>query len=317
MQKLLLGLRAAAALAGCSKNEEGAGDPDAKSPIVFGSGIEVKAIKTGTQFADNDEIGIYAYKGSVPASAYDGAFLRNAGFVFTSNAFGIGTDDPNADNAYWDRGQTHNFYAYYPVATTVASATGYQLTEATASAAPAVTVKAKAGTGIEEDLLWARLEGQSYVAVTASGKPGLDFTHKLSRISFLVKLEAGAPACSLSNVTLSLDKDQATLNLVSGVQAAGGAAVTLSKDVATATAVTEAGITADDFSPIVPTGASVTDLKLTINGEVITADVSSLGMSLAEGMITTITVTVKKSGTVFTSKIGEWTNGGTNGSTEI
>ena len=219
----------------------------------------MKATKDNTQFAKNDEISIYAYKGTVPASAYDGAFLKNAGFVFTSDAFGIEAGDSNADNAYWDCAQTRNFYAYHPAAGTTAGTTGYQLTEATSSAAPAVTVKAKAGTGIEKNLLWTRLEGRSYVAVTASGN--LDFTHKFSRFSFRIKLETGAPACSLSNVTLTLDTDLATLNLITDGQSAGGSAITLSKDVATTTAVTEADITADGFSPIVPTDASVTGLN--------------------------------------------------------
>lgn len=284
---------------------------DVKLPIEFQSsilGVETKSIKGGNQFINDDKIALYGYKKEVPTANYtENIFLTNKTYTYNNDGF-------TTTDAYWERGATHYFYAYYPVATTTASSTGYVLTEATENAAPSVKVVCKENVGIDDDLLWAEPTSNGIAFTGASiSNVTLPFEHKLSRVSFLVKLEDNkVPTSSLSKITFDVDKNEGSLNIITGALTETSGTIHLSKTLSAATNITTAGINGEDFSPMILPGSTISNLKVTINGQELAVTLGTTP-ALASGKITTITITVKSSSISMDSNITEWTAGGTPG----
>lgn len=284
---------------------------EANVPIKFQSsilGVETKSIKSGTQFINNDKIAIYGYKKEAPATNYiENIFLENITFTYNDGFTAT-------NNAYWERGATHFFYAYYPVAGTTPSSTGYVLAEATASTPPLVNIKCEENTGIEEDLLWATPTDNGFTFTGASASNvALPFKHKLSRVSFNIKLDNDkVPTSKLSKISFNVDKNAGSLNIITGTLTETGSVVNLSKSVTTTTEITTSGIDGDNFSPMVLPSSTIKDLKVTINGQDL--DVTFTQSPVLEaGKITTITITVKSSSIAVESSISDWSDGGTAG----
>lgn len=296
-----------AAMTACTSESDGIDEVDpivnAKSPIEFKSsiiGIETKTIKEGSSFSNGNEIGVYGYKKEAPTDYTQNSLFKNKTFTYENNAF-------TATEAYWERGEKHFFYAYYPVATTTASSTGYQLTEGTADAAPFVTVSCKENTGIEEDLLWAQPNdnGFDFTGTSTINNIALPFTHQLARIAFSVKLaDATVPSANLTNISFKVNKSGGTMNLITGVTSATDGEISFSKTI-TSTPVTVDGINADEFSPIIMPQSDISDLSIIINGQTFTVTMGTQAQ-FEKGKITKITITVSSKNITFNSTITEW-----------
>jgi len=285
-----------------------------KTPIEFSSsilGVQTKAIVSDDQFQDGQKIGIYGYKTAEPSSDYlTTNFINNKEFTYSGSTF-------TATDAYWERDATHFFYAYYPVASTTADPTGYQLTEATNSVAPSVKVVCQKDSGIDQDLLWAQpaSNGFQFSGVSVNNV-SLPFSHKLSQVKFLIKLEnTNIPTSALTKISLNVDKSEGSLNIITGELTETGSSVALSKTISS-TDITVAGINCDNYNPLVLPSSIISDLKVTINNQELPVTLTT-APALVAGKITTITITVKPTNVIMETSITQWGDGGTPGVGEV
>lgn len=307
-----------AAMTACTSESDPVDEIDpivnAKTPIEFSSsilGVQTRATVDGNNFANGNTIGVYGYTKEAPSTQYTtNMFLTNETFTFDGESF-------KATEAYWERGEKHYFYAYHPLASTTATPTGYQLTDATASTEPLVKVLCKPNDGISEDLLWAapasNTEGFTFTGVSASNI-SLPFSHKLSQVKFIVKLQDNSvPSSTLTKLSFDVDKSEGSLNIITGVLTETNGNVSFSKTFTNGT-ITSIGIDAGT-SMIFP-GSTISNLKVTINGDELPVTLTT-SPALVAGKITTITITVKPYDITMNSSIDPWSEGGTNGAGEV
>lgn len=307
MKKILVSLLALVTMASCSKNDPHEVD---NSKIVFGSSIEIssKAVtETSTQFENGDKIGIIGYKAGAAGTPTDftSPFMNKVEFTYATT----GSKFTSSPVTYWERGKFHHFYAYYPRTLTVV--------DGTASAAPTVALTVAAGTGVADDVMGAKIENTAAFDATNGNTSLLAFTHNLSKVKFAVKLaDASVPASTVSAVSFAVDKNAGTYDITTGVVAASGSTATLTKtglsQAATASAVTvKDGV--NDVSWFVLPGNVISDVKVTINGQEISASNLTSNLTTEKGKITTITITIKANNIEFTSSIAPWEAATNNG----
>lgn len=283
-------------------------DGNENTPIEFSSsilGIVTKAAvtETSTGFDNGEAIGITMYKGDAEPTAALLGTPSNSNVSFTVGDNGKLAETATIKTMYWERGKNHYFYAYYPI---VAADVNYTHTAATGSIAEQITVKAK-GDGSTTDLLMGNITTGLEFSGSTVAEAKIAFTHKLSKIKFIFKKDNSfAGTGKLTNISITLDKDAITYDLVNQNGTANGNDITLVKD-GISTSISENSLSTvfGDWSPIVIPGATISKLALTIDGTALTA--TNLTASLVEGQITTITITLKGAGiSELTSEITPW-----------
>ena len=181
MKKLLIALLSAAFLFGsCAKIEDVTVDTKGNSEIAFNanSGVNTKAIVTGTQMLDN--FGVYGYV--APGSTYSAAggyLMKNAEYEETGVA-------ANGAHYYWpksDNNETVDFlftaYAQFDNNVSYEDATGNITIPI-----PALTQGLIDDPSDFDDVLWAQTNVNHQNANEAHSKVNLTFKHALSWLEF-------------------------------------------------------------------------------------------------------------------------------------
>lgn len=291
------------------------------TPVLFGSSISEitsKAVaENATAFGEGENIGVTMYTAETKAEPSGEALgtPKKSNITFTSDASG-NFKEKNGSTMFWERGAFHYFYAYYPVTTT--SNENYKYTAATGSTSEQITVKVQAD-GTTTDLLMAKnATGTEFKGIASDTK--LSFSHMMSKIKFVFKKDASyTKAGVLTEINFKVDKESITYNLVNPNPGTASSAtgVTLAKTGLTYTIEENStGSNILDWAPIVVPGSTVTDLNLEIDGATLSAATIS-NLTLQAGYMTKIIITLKSSGTEFSSDINAWQDDTNSGNAEV
>lgn len=291
------------------------------TPVLFGSSISEitsKAVaENATAFGAGEDIGVTMYTVKTQAEPTGTALgsPNKSNITFTSDASGKFTEK-GGSTMFWERGAYHYFYAYYPV--TTASNENYKYTAATGSTSEQITVKVQAD-GTTTDLLMAQnTTGTEFNGIAS--ETNLSFSHMMSKIKFVFKKDASyTKAGVLTEINVKVNNESITFNLVnpgSGT-ASSTTGVTLAKTGLTYTIGENAtGSDILDWAPIVVPGSSVSNLTLKIDEETLSATTIN-NLTLKAGFVTKIIITLKSSGTEFTSDINAWQDDNNSGDAEV
>ena len=163
MKKILLVALAAAAMVGCSQNEEfDNATTTQKKAMKFNTAVMNTTRGTVITSTNFKEFNLYAYQGATEIIG---------GTKFT----GPGTWTAAGAVFYWPGEQDVNFYGY-----------AGSVTYNSNSAAPTLDYEVKTTIADQEDVLVSKLTAKS---TTNDGKVALSFSHALAKISFKVKGE--------------------------------------------------------------------------------------------------------------------------------
>lgn len=308
MKKILVSMLAVATFAACSHDSEVVNIPQGDTPMEFGTGIAVTRVAAdATTFEDEDLIKVVGFVAAAAPTAYtDALFAENFKYNLTETKF---ASDASPSAAYWQLLGKHHFYAYYPNTVAVPAADGTD-----------VTLPAPAATGMASEVLWANVEDITFNGQDGFTKPALTFARKLAKVRFRVQFDDG-----YSDATLKLNKisftatkqGAATMNLFTGVVTPVTGNVTFAPaagDEAIAAYAAAPAKDATDYNALAwapmlyATTDAVSAMTVTINNQDI--PVSGLtGFTVAEGQITYVLLTVKRTGIEFTATINAWTEG--------
>lgn len=322
MKKLMISMLAMAAMVSCTNEIENPDQPQVNqnepTPIEFGSsilGVQTKAApgETDVTFDADETVGVTMYLGEIPTGTGLGT-PDKSNVSFTVGADGKALKETATNKTmFWKRGSKHQFYAYYPI---VASDPNYTRTEATGENAEKITVTVPTD-GNTTDLLMGKLELNTAYAGTASSSE-IGFNHMLSKIKFVFKKDASyTGSASLSNISVTLDKNSKVFDMVSQQGVATETAVTIVKDLsASPYTISLDNTTVHSWVPIVIPDAKVTNLSLKIDDQTLTTDAFG-SLAFEAGKMTTLTITLTSSNIELTSKITAWSDGGTAGSATV
>lgn len=309
MKNLFLSMLAMAAMVSCTNEIVDNGekvDNGQPQAIKFGSsilGVQTKAIADDAiSFGTGEKISVYGYRGVNVPTKDETPFMENV--TYTSDDKGaFSTIDKTA---LWQRGEKHHFYALYPSTLAVTKGT---------DVAPTVAITVAENTGITDDIMYASLAGTSGITFdnefTAAN---LAFSHKLSKVKFLIKKAADVPVSTLTKLSFTATENAGSLNLLTGVITSSTTDVTLSQTIPEGAEITTNGINADSFAPMLLPTSTLKELSLEINAQ--SLSVTDLRASLEAGKVTTITITVNAKGVSFTSSIAPWGSNEGTGSVE-
>lgn len=300
MKKLILSVLAIAAMTSCTKSSVEDLDPNAPVEIKFGAGINMMsraAIESNGNLPTTTVTGIQILRGtdgSTPAFA-------TVSNVATTADLKIDGNFENISNSQYYESKTDaaNFIAYYPAGTLTAGKVEFTIDGTT-------------------DIIAAPKASTTYSTTPSS----VDFTfnHKLARLKLVVKAENQSAIDfygDLENAKIEVpSKLEMTIdaNGTTGALTANATPTNITLDFATVALNTNETPAGKDFI-ILPTVAP-SAIKLTF-AKVEEKSYDITGLVLEAGKITTLTVTVNATGIDFTSKITNWTNGGTNGETTV
>lgn len=314
MKKMLISMLAMAAMVSCNSESDVIDEvnSDVKTPIELQSsiyGVETKALtNTSVSFDEGDNIALTLYKGTTaPTSITPGGLPSNSSVSFTVRSNNSLAETANEKTMFWERNTKHYFYAYYPI---VASDVNYTSTSATTTDVEKLTIKVPT-SGNTTDLLMAKIEtGLVFSGTKIETDNNLLFTHKLSKIKFIIKKDASYKgAGELKAISAVLNKDEATCNIIDQT-------ITLATDKDITIANDNPGVTATldgvacSWEPIVLPGSNIKKISLTIDDETNPIELKiSKNATLVSGNITTITITLKGAGvTDLTNGITPWGN---------
>ena len=283
MKKLLYTALALTALVACNKGEDL--NTTDNGAVKFGAEI-VETRASGTQWANNDEVGIYMLKNS------DQTILDN-NVKYTSSATGVFTVDPSNAPIYYPVSGNVDFVAYYPYATLTSNS--YAINVATQTDLPAI------------DLLWSNNLTNKSKSKTAQN---LTFTHKLANVVLVIQKGDGVTDADLSNlkVTLKDVNTTADFNVLTGVISNDGTSADVKFLTATDGKSSEAILLPSDISSkkmvfeITDNASAIKDLQFEYTFPATT--------TLTAGTKSTYTVTVTRTAVVFSGAIiTSWGNG--------
>lgn len=302
----MISMLAMAAMVSCTNEIEGPDQPQVNQnepvAITFGSsiiGVQTKAVtETSTQFGNSDQIKVYGYKGTSITGFLGSEFINGIDFTYNSSQFAT-TDK----SAVWETGATHHFYAVYPNDLTV--------TQATAEAAPSISITTAENSGIAKDIMYAQITGEKAIKYDGTTKSGeFAFSHKLAKIKLVIKTTDANVKANLSKIVYTVANSEATLDIVSGTisNATTAKAVSFTKDLTSSTQeLSTTDYTPEGFSPMILPTNTVSSIVLTINGSDFKLESDNLtDVTISAGNVTTITLTVGATGVGFTSSITAW-----------
>lgn len=309
MKNLFLSMLAMVAMVSCTNEIVDNGekvDNGQPQAIKFGSsilGVQTKAIADdATSFGTDEKISVYGYRGVNVPTKDETPFMENVTYTSGSNGAFSTTDN----TALWQRGEKHHFYALYPSTLVVTKGT---------DVAPTVAITVVENTGIADDIMYASLAGESGITFNNEfTAANLAFSHKLSKVKFLIKKSNGVPASTLTELSFTATENAGSLNLLTGVITPTTADVTLLKTISGGTEIITNGINVDNFAPMLLPTSTLKNLSLVINEQ--SLSVTDLTATLEAGKVTTITITVNAKGVSFTSSIAPWGSNDGSGSVE-
>lgn len=203
MKKILLMALAAAAMVGCSQNEE-IDNAAQKAEVNFKTvvGISTKAVVMNT--TDFKTFLVNAYNtGSenMGAVSLDASFMSNVTATKTGETWGI-----DKGPFYWPVSDKIQFFAYSPISavTKYTATTGYPSFDYTVKVADS-----------QEDLLAAKAENQTK-ALNSTGGVTLTFQHILTQINFSAEFVDANATYSVSKIEIVGVKSQGTFSYIAG-----------------------------------------------------------------------------------------------------
>lgn len=284
MKKIALAIAAVAILASCNKENN---KIPASRAVEFTNGVITRA--SGTEWGTTDEIGIYMFntgKTTVVESKGNIQYINSKEYegsspVLTSATFTVVDAD---ETIYYPQGNVAvDFLAYYPYSNSKVSATDFIYeVDVTSQIKPA-----------EIDLMVSKNLTNKSLSTTAA--LGLEFTHALSQVNFIVNSGTGSPELAGLTITVGGLKNVATYDLTTG---------TIDFGSNMASELTVSGLSAI----IIPQTADLTfTFKTTANptGFKVTKD----AMTFNAGENTTLTFNLNRTGVSFEgeSTINDWT----------
>ncbi|MEG2855900.1 fimbrillin family protein [Bacteroides sp.] len=293
MNRIFLITLTIAVLVSCSRESDTIEMND-NNHIEFSSSIQTSTrniANDSQKFSDNEKISVIGYRGDLTGSTTDfsNPFMDKLEFTYSDEKF-----TSTSDNAYWQRGKTHNFYAYYPSDLSINPLT---------TAAPTAVLNVNSNTGINIDVMHAKAETGVYYAKIKTAT--LAFTHRLSKIQFKIVKEANAPMAKLSKIEFTMSKSKGEFNLATGVITNSGEHVTLATSTELSQIINPNPVQTVNGEWIVLPGDTINNIRVNINNVSIAVKELS-GTVTKQGEITTIIITVKAAGIEITSSIEPW-----------
>lgn len=315
MKNLVLSMLAIAsitAMNSCSSENDPINEVDnGKDPIAitFGQNIEIytKAPILDGTLANGSKIGLWATEYTDPNYTWKVDNKCNNSEL-TVSATGIDFTTP----AYYSKieGTKYDFYAYTPYAD---ASNGLTVNAAAAGTAPSIDVTLKSAPADQIDLMYATpLMSQSPKKEAYE----LAFNHALAQVKFTVKTEEGVDLKTLTEISVQT-ASKSTMSLVDGSFTASTQDIAITPLVTSDPSITLSTRETSAGAPIMvfPENDVIDKVTFTIDDKEYTFNPTAV--TLTQGKITTIDVTITATGLKFSQKINQWTDDNNHGSGSI
>lgn len=303
-------------ISACTKTNPDESAPTAE-PIVFGSSIQATPSKTSTpntqfdtttsdnnisifidndatKFATGDRIRLIGYRAPAPGptTSFNSPFLKETEFTYnaTKEIF-----TSSATTAFWQLGKAHNFYGYYPSS----------LTPTISSTTITAPLTVTPGTAVAQDVMLAQTQTPVYNGATALSTD-LTFSHKLSKVKFIIKREPDATPSKLTAIEFQTSSKAASIDLTTGNVTLTPGKVTLSKTFAPLTITAAEQAVPAEW--IVLPNDLLSNIILTIDNKKMKLINAGSTTNTVQGKINVITITVKANKITFTTDITPWSD---------